>query len=98
VLSHQPLFDVSFPYTEKVLSYAYTEKKERLMSQEAEKNAVISPTLHHFGVLTAHLEEMMNWYATVLGMTTIFQSTEAGIAFVSNDRPTTVWHCSRGLI
>ena len=56
------------------------------MSQEAEKNAVISPTLHHFGVLTAHLEEMMNWYARVLGMTTNFQSIAAGIAFVSNDR------------
>jgi catechol 2,3-dioxygenase len=56
------------------------------MSQESEKNALISPTLHHFGVLTAHPEEMMAWYATVLGMTTNFQSTTSGIAFLSNDR------------
>lgn len=58
------------------------------MSQESEKNTIIRPTFHHFGVLTARLEEMMNWYARVVGMTTIFQSTagEIGSAFVSNDR------------
>jgi catechol 2,3-dioxygenase len=56
------------------------------MSQESEKNAFIRPTLHHFGVLTARPEEMMAWYATVLGMTTNFQSTTSGIAFLSNDR------------
>jgi catechol-2,3-dioxygenase len=56
------------------------------MSQESEKSAIISPTFHHFGVLTAHPEEMMDWYAKVLGMKTNFQSTTSGIAFVSNDR------------
>ncbi len=63
------------------------------MSQESEKRAVISPTFHHFGLTTAHLEEMLDWYAKVLGMQTNSQAlwgTEtgrsAGIAFVSNDR------------
>ena len=56
------------------------------MSQESEKSAIISPTFHHFGVLTTRLEEMMDWYAKVLGMKTNFQSTTSGIAFVSNDR------------
>jgi catechol 2,3-dioxygenase len=55
------------------------------MSQGSEKHSIISPTLHHFGVTTAHLEEMLDWYAKVLGMTTNFQSSW-GLAFVSNDR------------
>jgi catechol 2,3-dioxygenase len=37
-------------------------------------------------VLTARLEEMMDWYTKVLGMKTNFQSTTSGIAFLSNDR------------
>jgi catechol 2,3-dioxygenase len=62
------------------------------MSQESEKRALICPTLHHFGLATAHLEEMLDWYARVLGMTTNFQSSwetaggTAGLAFVSNDK------------
>jgi catechol 2,3-dioxygenase len=63
------------------------------MSHESEKGALIRPTLHHFGLTTAHLEEMLDRYAKVLGMTTNFQSTRvmaaggsAGLAFVSNDR------------
>jgi catechol 2,3-dioxygenase len=63
------------------------------MSQGSEKGALIRPTLHHFGLTTAHLEEMLDWYAKVLGMITNFQSSwgmetgaSAGLAFVSNDR------------
>ena len=63
------------------------------MSQGSEKSALLHPTLHHFGLTTAHLEEMLDWYARVLGMTTNFQSTcvteagtSAGLAFVTNDR------------
>jgi catechol 2,3-dioxygenase len=56
------------------------------MSQESEKHALISPTFHHFGVLTARPEAMMAWYAKVLGMTTNFRSTTSGIAFLTNDR------------
>lgn len=56
------------------------------MSQASEKRAVISPTFHHFGVLTLRMEEMIDWYGKVLGMTVNFQSTTSGAAFVSNDR------------
>ena len=55
------------------------------MSQESEKQSLIHPTLHHFGVTTTHPEEMLDWYAKVLGMTTNFQSSR-GLAFLSNDR------------
>lgn len=55
------------------------------MSQESEKQALIRPTIHHFGVTTTHPEEMLDWYARVLGMTTNFQSSH-GLAFLSNDR------------
>ncbi len=55
------------------------------MSQESEKHALIRPTFHHFGVVTAHLEEMLDWYAKVLGMTTTAQSSH-GLTFLSNDR------------
>jgi catechol 2,3-dioxygenase len=56
------------------------------MSQAFEKSAVISPTFHHFGVLTSRMEEMVDWYGEVLGMTVHFQSTISGAAFASNDR------------
>ncbi len=63
------------------------------MPQGSEKSALIRPTLHHFGLTTVHLEEMLDWYAKVLGMTTNFQSSwgaetgaSADLAFVSNDR------------
>lgn len=56
------------------------------MSQASEKNTVICPTFHHFGVLTSHMEEMIDWYSKVLGMMVRFQSTTSGAAFVSNDR------------
>lgn len=56
------------------------------MSQASEKRAIISPTFHHFGVLTSRMEEMIDWYGKVLGMTVSFQSTMSGAAFASNDR------------
>jgi catechol 2,3-dioxygenase len=33
-------------------------------------SSAIRPTLHHFGLITANLEPMKEWYARVLGMTT----------------------------
>jgi len=51
------------------------------MAQESEQDAIIRPTFHHFGVLTARLEEMINWYARVIGMRTNFQSTTGEIGF-----------------
>lgn len=54
------------------------------MSQISEQTVLICPTFHHFGVITAHLEETLDWYAKVFGMTTV-QSSH-GLTFLSNDR------------
>ena len=57
------------------------------MQKEAEKE-IICPTIHHFGVLTGHLEEMIKWYRLVVGMKIIYQSAEGevGFAFLSFDQ------------
>jgi catechol 2,3-dioxygenase len=53
------------------------------------------PTLHHFGVVTRRLQEMVEWYANVLGMVSNYSTSHPlGSAFgltvcanfVSNDR------------
>src|SRR5690348_182650 len=58
-------------------------------------DAIIRPTLHHFGLTTARLEAMVDWYATVLGMTPNLRTatalgTDGGApvagAWVTNDR------------
>jgi catechol 2,3-dioxygenase len=57
-------------------------------------DTIIRPTLHHFGLTTACLEEMVAWYAMVLGMTPNLQLTDmvvpgggtASGAWVTNDR------------
>jgi hypothetical protein len=36
----------------------------------SENSPLIQPTLQHFGVLTGHLERMVDWYAKVVCMTT----------------------------
>ena len=47
------------------------------MTQGSESSSIIHPTLHHFGVVTRHLEKMVEWYAKVVGMVTIYQSSNA---------------------
>jgi catechol 2,3-dioxygenase-like lactoylglutathione lyase family enzyme len=56
---------------------------------------MIRPTLHHFGLTTANLEAMVDWYGKVLGMTPNHQtSTPVGAqgppglraAWVTNDK------------
>ena len=65
------------------------------MAQGSENSSIIHPTLHHFGVTTLHLEEMVDWYAKVLGMVTVHQSSaplgkgaplSASAVWVANDR------------
>jgi catechol-2,3-dioxygenase len=53
------------------------------MSELAEGNAMLRPTLHHVNLKTTRLPEMMTWYARVLGMRLLFQF--AGGAFLTND-------------
>jgi catechol-2,3-dioxygenase len=54
------------------------------MSHASEQPALIRPIFHHFGIVTAHLQETLDWYAKVLGMMTV-QSSH-GLLFLSNDR------------
>ena len=61
------------------------------MSQESEKGAIISPTFHHFGVLTTRLEEMMDWYAKVLGMKTNSSPRRVGLPLSLTIGLTTAW-------
>jgi catechol 2,3-dioxygenase len=63
------------------------------MSQTSENSPPIHPTLQHFGLLTRHLERTVDWYAKVVGMTTIYSTSktrdsEAGatVTLLSNDR------------
>jgi catechol 2,3-dioxygenase len=59
-------------------------KKEPSMSQASEQPALIRPAFHHFGIVTAHLEETLDWYAKVLGMTPV--QAWHGLVFLTNDR------------
>jgi catechol 2,3-dioxygenase len=65
------------------------------MSDAPANRQIVHPTLHHFGLTTAKLEAMVDWYAKVLGMTPNHQSsaptgsqTQPGLraAWVTNDR------------
>ena len=53
------------------------------MSQVSENNAVPRPTLHHINLKTSRLQEMIEWYGTVLGMTSNY--TFPGGAWLTND-------------
>jgi catechol 2,3-dioxygenase len=69
--------------------------REKRLSGAAARRTMARPTLHHFGLTTANLEAMVDWYANVLGMEPNHQSsTPVGappvsrwkIAWVSNDQ------------
>lgn len=53
------------------------------MSQVFERNTLTHPVLHHVNLKTIRLQEMIDWYATVAGLTTIFQFP--GGAWLTND-------------
>jgi catechol-2,3-dioxygenase len=72
-----------------------SEPPENRPAGAAASTAIIRPTLHHFGLATANLEAMVDWYAKVLGMApnhrsrapTGAQSVSGWrIAWVSNDQ------------
>src|SRR5260370_9629758 len=41
---------------------------EKRLSGASASRTVVRPTLHHFGLTTANLEAMVDWYAKVLRM------------------------------
>ena len=43
------------------------------MSEVTEGNVITRPTLHHVNLKTTRLQEMIDWYATVVGMAPNFQ-------------------------
>ena len=60
----------------------------------SEVKKTIRPTLHHYGLTTANLKTMSEWYATVLGMSIVFETSSplgknapitASAAWVTND-------------
>src|SRR5689334_6107831 len=53
------------------------------MSELSQDNAVISPTLHHLNLKTSRLQEMIDWYTTVVSMRLMFQFP--GGAWPTND-------------
>jgi catechol-2,3-dioxygenase len=61
----------------------------------SDMNELIHPTLHHYGLTTANLDGMMQWYSTVLGMSVVFKSSAplgkdapipVSAAWVTNDK------------
>jgi catechol 2,3-dioxygenase len=53
------------------------------MEERSDASAIPWPTLHHVNLKTMRMQEMIDWYGTVVGMTPNFQNP--GIAFLSND-------------
>src|ERR1700741_4393518 len=53
------------------------------MTQEAQASALAPPILNHVNLKTTRLQEMIDWYATVVGLITVFQFP--GGAFLTND-------------
>ena len=42
--------------------------REKRLPGASARHTIVRPTLHHFGLTTANLETMVDWYAKVLGM------------------------------
>ncbi len=53
------------------------------MSQVSQNPAIVRPTLHHFNLKTMRLQEMIDWYGTVVGMKPNYCSP--GGAWLTND-------------
>ena len=53
------------------------------MSQALEKSTHAKPILHHVNLKTIRMQEMIDWYATTVGLTSVFQFP--GGAWLTND-------------
>ncbi len=53
------------------------------MSHVSENKTTVRPVLHHINLKTGRLQEMIDWYSTVLGMTSNYQFP--GGAWLTND-------------
>ncbi len=59
------------------------KKKTAIARRSGKKRAVKNPVFHHALLKTARMQEMIDWYADVVGIEAVFQAP--GIAFLSND-------------
>jgi catechol 2,3-dioxygenase len=84
-------YRLSGRYGRRAISFG---EPERAMSESSASCGIVRPTLHHFGLTTANLEAMLNWYGKVLGMTSNHQTAKplgakgpsgVRVAWVSND-------------
>ncbi len=53
------------------------------MSHISEDSTIVRPILHHFNLKTSRLQEMIEWYGTVVGLTSNY--TFPGGAWLTND-------------
>ena len=53
---------------------------------------IVHPKLQHYGLTTANLDAMIDWYRKVLGMTINYRS--AAPAGAQNGPPFSAWHLS----
>ncbi len=53
------------------------------MSHASENKSILQPMLHHINLKTTHLQEAIDWYTIVVGMTATFQFP--GGAWLTND-------------
>ena len=53
------------------------------MSHLSEDSTIVRPILHHFNLKTSRLQEMIEWYGTVVGLTSNY--TFPGGAWLTND-------------
>jgi hypothetical protein len=57
--------------------YVIQFQRRKTMSQEFEESLIISPTLHHFGLVARNIEVTIDWYGKVLGMFVMLQCSFA---------------------
>lgn len=66
----------------KIKSRQAAKSKSKVQTAKSKKKAK-NPTFHHALLKTARMEELIDWYAKVVGIEPVFQAP--GIAFLSND-------------
>ena len=67
----------------KVAAKKKSKSAAKKTTKPAAKKKVKNPTFHHALLKTARMQELIDWYAAVVGIEAVFQAP--GIAFLSND-------------
>ena len=67
----------------KTVKRAKAGKSTKTAQAAQRKKAIKNPVFHHALLKTSRMQEMIDWYAAVVGIEPVFQAP--GIAFLSND-------------